>query len=95
MGAGHGLVALDDNVLGRSDLTQACGQMLGILGTVGVGDPDDILAGVFNILLVHLGEPLDGSASAALFFDADYLALLVADEQRLYLQNRACQRNGV
>ena len=34
MGAGHGLVALDDNVLGRSDLTQACGQMLGILGTV-------------------------------------------------------------
>ena len=95
MGAGHGLVALDDNVLGRSDLTQAGGQMLGILGTVGVGDPDDILAGVFNILLVHLGEPLDGSASAALLFDADYLALLVADEQRLYLQNRACQRNGV
>ena len=85
--AGHGLVADGKNILRRVRLPQQRGKCLRLLGAARVRDADGL------VLRVHDGARIlprqrghDGALTAHLG-KADDLALAVALEQRLELQN--------
>ncbi len=87
MGAGDGLVVDEQDVLRRLLLAEQGGKRLGIGRTVGVGDAHGLLLRVGDVFVILGGKLADGAGAAAAAGKADDLALRVALEQRLYLQN--------
>ena len=65
MGAGNRLITDGQNILGREIFAQQAGQVVGILGTVGVGDAHRLLPGVFDQGVILFGQRLDGLLSSA------------------------------
>ena len=82
---GNRLIDDVEDLLGRLFLIEQLDQILRVLLTVGMRDPDDLLLGILDEHIVALRERVDRFSSADHLGKVDDLAVLVALEDRLDL----------